>query len=737
MISYLPIKDDLNIVFQEIKQKKKVKKKEPVNHIWIYDRSGSMYFNLPELTKQIIAMSKTLPKGDTLTLGWFSSEGQFNYMLKGFKITDSADYDSVEEIVRANSSVVGLTCFSEILTDAENVIDDLSVISKKFSLHFFTDGYPVVSNYNREITNIFKAIEKINGKVTTAMIVGYGNYYNKELMTQMAEKLGALLIHSSAIPEYSNSVNRLMELSGSAETKEEIDSVVSSAIATYAVTDQGVVLYSIDENGKLYISPQSGKSTNIFYVTREKPNKKSWKKIDIDSIDFADSDNIVAKALYASALVLTQQTKTDIALEILGCVGDKSMVDSVTNAFTIEEYGKVEANIRKCVDDITYRFANGRDKNYLPPVDAFCVFDLLNILMKDDEASFFPFSDKFNYERIGVASKSSDEYPKFEADKNASSPFKKLVWHDKYLNLSVTAKINGKIKLNTIDGTTPDELDFDEYFPTYVYRNYTFIKDGNVNIKKFHITSSEKTYMILKNKGIVIDDSFREDGTYCLDISTLPAINRKIADGRTSGTDLCKLVFEEQRRKAQLKSLKYLRECECDMDEDVAVDNYSSDQVRFLMLNGVQAEKGFVFSPPVEREPSTDKYIAKKFKIKIAKLSTLPKVVDVQKKIKMLEEGKAKKDLTPVQYLIKEGLDMYENEKDFLMTEDDKRKWFDSTIDKLNNELKTIRSQIQETKFAIVLGKKWFDEFDSRAETALVVDEKTFNFELGEDAVAI
>ena len=56
----------------------------PINHIWIYDRSGSMEGTLAPLCKDIVEQAKLLKKGDTLTLCWFSGEGQNDCILKGF-----------------------------------------------------------------------------------------------------------------------------------------------------------------------------------------------------------------------------------------------------------------------------------------------------------------------------------------------------------------------------------------------------------------------------------------------------------------------------------------------------------------------------------------------------------------------------------------------------------------------------------------------------------------------------
>ena len=730
MPKYVPLSENLCLIEQEIKTKKVVTKRESINHVWIYDRSGSMSSVLPELTKQLIQLSRKIPQNDTLTLGWFSGEGDFNWIFKGFKITEKSDYKALETSIKENSRSRGCTCFSEILTDTNTVIKDLSVFSKIFSLHFFTDGYPVVSNYQKETTNIFSAINNIKGKIYSAMLVGYGVYYNKELMSKMAEKLGALLIHSSLIPEYADSITKLIQLSESQEQKEEVDVLDDSPLALFSITDQGVTVYSVDDDGKLYVSPQKGKSSFVYYLSAKKPNTKNWTKVDVSSVGFADADDRIAKALYGGALVLTQQTKTDLSLEVIGKIGDKSIVNALTNAYTIEEYGNAENAINKCISDISLRFSNGRDPNYLPPSDAFCVFDLVKILMDDDQSAFFPYHEKFEYEKIGVSSKNKEGYSKFEADKENRCPFNNLVWHESRLNLSVQTKIIGSVELLEKNGKKAEDLKLINPFPSNIFRNYTLVKDGRVHTKQFFISSSEETYKLLKNKGLVFDDLFKTDKTYGLDISSLTAVNRKIATGKTSATVLCEDMLQMQKLKAQIKALKSLKEDKFGKETSVEM-NLSDEQIDFLFQNAIDVKKGGTYSPPRELEEAHDKYMAKTFDIKIAGLNSLPTVK------KVIEKIAAKKKLTPVECLIEEGINLYESKKKEFSDKNPELVWFETTIKQKQNELKVIRTRVQETKFATILGKKWFDEFKSRQETKLVLNGIEFEFELDEEEVEI
>jgi hypothetical protein len=727
MPKYVMLDNGLVLVEQEVKSKKVVVKKEPVNHIWIYDRSGSMYELLSCLCDQLVGLSKKLPKGDSLSLGWFSSEGDFNWIFKGFRIIDNADYKLLEAAIRKNSNTRGLTCFSEILNDTETVIEDLSVLSNTFSFNLFTDGYPVVSNYKREVDNIFSAIKKIKGKIHTAMFVGFGPYYNKELLSQMSEKLGAMLIHSSEIKEFTDNIIKLVTLSSSSEHKQEVDPLVKQPLAIFTVNDQGVVILSIDED-KIFVAPQKGKPVKLYYLSTEKPNTKSWTKVDVDSVDFGTSEEPIARAIYAAVLVMSQQTKTDLAMEVIGKAGDKAIIDKLNNAFMVEEYGEVEELISKAVNDTSFRFTAGRDSSYLPKADAFCVYDALNLLTGDSEAAFFPYHEKFSYEKIGVKASEKDGYSKFNVDKTSKCPFNTLIWHESRLNLSVQTSIKGTIQLNDVESKTAAQMGFTSPYPVFVYRTYTFVKDGHTHTKVFYLTSSEATYKKFKNEGVVIDDDFKKSGVFAVDLGKLPAINRTLAGNEVSGTELCENVLAMQRLKGEIKALKWLENNELGMDE-AAPETFTEEQAAFLKANGVLVERGGVYSPPTDKAEAKDYYMAKTFDIKLKGIATLPSMNAVMKKIA------ANKNRTPSESLVEAGLILWNKAKTGLPDKRDWYIWFNDTLEEKQKELRTIRSKVQKTKMAVILGRKWFKEFTNRDNCELVVDGVNCMFELGEEKV--
>jgi len=695
----------------------KLKKRDSLNHLFIYDRSGSMYDLLDDLVEDLITRVKSIPIGDTITFGWFSGEGQKNFILKGFKISESRDYTILEKSLRLNKTTIGCTCFSEILHDTEQVIKDLSIFSPNFTLCFFTDGYPVVSSYEREIRDIHNAIEKINSKITASLLVGYGDYYNKQLMSEMATKMGGSLTHSANLSNFSISLDSFLgTVQDSKKITVTIDAPVNENSLIFNMNGKNINLYEVNEKNEIQVSCNENEKTTVYVLTNSKPKGTEVK----------GSLNL-EPALYASSYILTQKTKTDVAIDILGYLGDKKLIDMVTNSFTNAEYGVAEENIIGAVFDPKKRYLDGKVTNYVPPADAFCLLDLIDLLSSDTEAYFYPRHDAFVYKRIGKPAIVDDKYAKFEGDKHSKSSFSDVVWNETKVNLSMRAYITGKIDL-------PHEAK--KYgllspFPTFQWKNYTFVKDGILNVTKVPVSLSESTYKTLLSKNVILPtDKWKKDHIFILNLDTIPIVNRKITEGKTSATDLCIRVLGEQKIKATLKAFKWYKNRDFPEKEITAetAKTFAEKQQAFLEGVGINTKTG-AYEPPVTYNEATDFYMAKEFSIKIKGLSSLPKIEVVADKIK------GNKKLTTSDSLVAVGVNLYESLKP--TTESEKLNWLQQTIESLNSELKQVRRQIQETKFAVLLGKQWFVEFSSREENKLTIAGFEFTISLEEKKVPI
>jgi hypothetical protein len=447
----------------------------------------------------------------------------------------------------------------------------------------------------------------------------------------------------------------------------------------------------------------------------------------------ADNGHVGEEAVYAAACVMLQNNQADVALQILGDLGDVNMIDLVSGAWTNADYGKAANTLMDALVDPSVRYLKGKNTSYLPDPNAFCLLDALECLMDDDKAKFYPRHPAFYYKRIGVPSVPAEGYPKFEYGDDPACPFSELVWNEDRLNLSVRATLLGAISLS--DGWQP--LGLPNPYPCVVFRNYTLIKDGVLNVTSMPISMSSVTWDIL-NRNNMIKGFLRSDGSYepgnwtstdtiwLVDFSAVPLINLRVASEEVTAEDICMDSISIYRAGALVKVLKYWRD-QLDPNKEVKTDEaLTFEQETFLAKLGVR--RG-VFSPPVVKGESTDKYLAKEFKISGKGFSSLPKVDDVIKKI---EDGK---DLTPSQQFISDALDWYEAHQVGGTTEET-IKWIDRWIRETRRQQNDTRSIIQRVKFGIILNKKWFSDLNTRDGAQLVVDGITFTFNIKDVEVA-
>ena len=727
---YVKISDGLYLLVQGVERpvskvtltEVEVENDGPINHEWIFDRSGSMYDALPSLCDDLIEKVKQLPEGDAISIGWFSGRGQYRFVRKGAILGPVDKRKDIIDTINGLRHTVGSTMFSEILEDLIDVVAEVNPISSTHSIMFLTDGWPTEGNYQTEVNRVLAAITKIAGKVSSAMIVGYGNGYNKELLTQIASKFGGTLIHSSSIHEFKTNFQTFVveskEFAGKTKVVPEKGFDMDlGGVFTYA--GRNIQMLSVDEKSDEVEVPMPRRGVAAIYGLSTKKPGKTFKEYKLDPDTETD---IMTRAAYAAAYVLTQQMKADMALEIMGALGDKKIVDAISNAFVPDDYGKVESALRRACERKDARFVDGRKIGCVPDKNAFCVMDVIEMLQDDGEAMFYPYHPDFIYKRIGVPQKTVDGYPKFEAEKDAGCAINQLTWNGTMLNLSILARIPGTVKL------TGDykKHGFAEVFPTFAWRNYTVIRDGSINASILPVSMGEESFKVLKANGLV-SGQWGEGHVYAMDLSGLPVINRAMVDSVSSAKPICDLLVEELKLEAKQKLLNY-NLAELNPDQKTS-DTLTEAQQAYLETQGV-TKSGF--SPPKIKEASTDHYMAKEFDIKIAKFSSLPKIDVVLKKLAELATGKGK--LTDSEKFMA-GV-ITENLK--TVGKKTGKKLIDTlelTLTEVKSRLREVRSEVQRTKMAVILAKKWFTEFTSRDSAEIQHGGYSFTFSLKEKKI--
>jgi hypothetical protein len=132
---------------------------------------------------------------------------------------------------------------------------------------------------------------------------------------------------------------------------------------------------------------------------------------------------------------------------------------------------------------------------------------------------------------------------------------------------------------------------------------------------------------------------------------------------------------------------------------------YGEEAAAFLKSYGI-SEGGF--SPLTEAESNHDKYTAKVLSVKLAGMSSLPKIDDV---LAAINKGKT---LTPGQSTMQSAIEQVDAMLQTKSPED--------VLDQIKDELKTIRSSIVKAKFGVILGRKWFTDLNGFDDTTRQMD---------------
>jgi hypothetical protein len=707
---YFQIRKDLYLVESEV-ENKQPNLQESSNHLWVYDRSGSMSGTLDQLIDDLKQKARSLTKGDTLSLAWFSGEGDHRFILKGYKFTGSDDFKDIDKILDKNSGTIGTTCFSEVLEETAKTIEDLSVFGD-FSLTWFTDGVPVVSNYNKEVEKIFAILGKLEGKLSSAMLVGYGSYYNKSLMQEMAARLGGSLVHADDIPTFSTQITEFINTSREAGSKIRVTTPYVSKIgAMFSVSGKNVISYQPKDKVVPFVIGKAAKDYLYAVVDKLQGDEE---KVDLDNLGPRSS---FLKGMYGAACLLSQKAETQLSVDILGHLGDKAIIDLIQDSFTNSEYGRAEKAALEAMAAPSARFAAGKVKGYVKPDDAPCVLDALDKILTDKDAKLFPYAGE-GYQRIGAKSTQKSERI-FTPNKQEGYAISDITWNSSRLNLSLRTRVSGTVELDE----RHKKFGLAKDFPCSVIRNFTIVKDGILNMKKPVMSLSKETHEYLSNIGCT--QSIFTGGAVTYDLSVLPIMNRKTASV-ASVVPVCDLAIRETELEGLAKVFKnFAKTIETEVPADTG---YGAAVEAYLEENHIK--KG-IFSPPTEKAEATDWYMGKTFDIKLKGLSSLPKVSVVEEKIT------AGKKLTTSDTIIEAGLKKYKTVTAGLKDTTAKLKVVDTQLEQVKTELAQVRSQLMRQKFAVTLGKSLFTEFKGQRQEQYTWAHRGFDFtfEMGEEKV--
>lgn len=673
----------------------------PTHHVVSIDISGSMYGVLSELRRHLKnKLASLVGPQDTVSLIGFSGRNQCYLIADSCPINNGGDLQALHTAIDRFLQPTGLTGFQAPLEMTSAVIDRIKSRDPKgnFNMFFLSDGY---ENQSPE-KDVLAACQTVATRVDTAAVIEYGYYANRPLLTKMAELLGGALVFAQDFQSYSVSLESALGGKSSKKISMSLDHDASIGFAFAILNDQ--IVSFVAENGVIAI-PES--VTEVAYFTAENSNL-SYKGKATDALAFA------------SLIPLAQRMKTNDVFQVLGALGDVSLVQGFASCFSKEDYNLFLEEVRNAVIDPSKRYLLGYSANAVPKEDAYTVLHMLDALTESEDNLFYPYHEAFAYERTTAARDANEDQAKFTVgDKSKGYPINGIVFNESRANVSIRVRVDGFV---TLPKDHPKELP--DTVPSFIYRAYNIVKDGIVHTRSLPVSLSKETFTKLKAEGIIPKSKrYKAGEIIVLDFPKLPVINRQMVKEVTAA-DTFKLAVDLQMLKGTQKVFNDYRKKIAPKESVVSKAIYGEAAVEYLKSVGVTDFNGF--NPSTTKGEVTDHYIAKELKIAVKGLSSLPKVEDVEEAIAK------KKPLKINQFVMKDALekldafmgsDIYKNaaDKNGLI-----ESWIVGEQQAAVSKARDLIVKMAQRKFAIIVGQVWFSDFASLDEDTLEVEVPDF-----------
>jgi len=693
------------IYYNHISEQQDKKEKNQVHHIHILDRSGSMSWSIKELIENVKATIDLVDKNDLISILWFSSPGEYRTLIKG-----ASPNEAIKKLLDSINFTLGTTCFSEVLKETEEIITELKPLCENISITLFTDGQPVTNwSSDEEKNRCYDIIDRFKDSIIALNTVGYGNYYDKDFLVNMANKSSyGQYIHSKNIQEYlnifSHNYSKVSELNNE---KLELKSVENyNHHENYYVTKKDSnILYvnesfnTLSKDGYLVLNNLSSDRNNIFFINTSDMEIIIPKQTEHDFYQYVCGDNNMFKINkeipedilldfyynYASRLYYNGNRK--LALRILSeNVKDKYLVEEQMKAFTFDECAEYQAKLDAACFDTSKRYLNGKcEDNYLPKKDAFCVMDLFRLLQDSENCYYVPFSKNVEqYKRIGIKTESEMENLFSYKDEEVLIPFSDFVFNESELNLSIRMRIDGTTKINLI---AAKRVGLEKEQESHIFRNHTLIKNGELNIKQIEalvpllVLNSVPLInhcVLFRSPLLNYPDILKKDNIeyfrIIIDLTKLPIINdlylEKSNDVENIYTKAKQLEFFKARQKVLNYFISKAEESNIANIKTNKFKDFNKEQIQVLQEHGLN--DNFTYNPvgyvakSDEVKANLDFYIAKGISFDIKGLSSLPSITDAIKSY--YKNTNSKKPLTLANRII------IENYKDILLLVSDEFK---------------------------------------------------------------
>jgi len=761
MIKYLKIKDNLYLANQIVKpeQQKEQIVDLSTQHVFVIDCSGSMSGELSSIRKDLFnKISTILRPNDSVTIIWFSGRNQYGVILEDYSVNSNIALEKVREIINKYLTPQGLTAFKQPLEEVKAVIQRVrdNKPNMLHSMFFLTDGY----DNQFSTKEILKATSELGDFLNSATLVEYGWYCNRELLSKMAQEIGGVHTFSQNFQDYEPYLTKQFTSDNRGKrTYIELDNSPKFDMV-FNIVDGDVVMYKTNENNEILINV--GGETNIFYFTETADFSLDMTLNPLSHIKECYDSRIeseIITGLYASLFAFSRKSDYGMVSEILKALGDAYLITEKANTFGTQKINELEAKFLDAVNDFSKRYIDGYNPNLEPAEDAYCVLDMMQDLMTQEDNYWYPQHEAFNYKRIGsktiakmadlsdedrqkiedlLDNKKLDEAQqlieeikknqpiqlKFHYDSDLQAfPFYDLVWNESRANLSVQVNYKGYVEI-------PDnEFGLPKQFPTNQFRNYTLIKDGIVYNYTLPVSLGREMFDKLQSNGLLENEVYEECKIYVLDFSKLPVINRKMIN-TLSAKELFTNEWELLKLKSTNAVYNYYKKLKFQNTSKGFVEKYGKEATEWLATLGL---KDYGFNPPKSVEKQGEQIDVNILEVKIEKMSSTPGKKEIESAERKIN---AKEPLTPKEALVENAIKEFGQFTGLIkeVTNQDKmlEDWLYEKSKFFRTEKNRLMSEISKAKFLTIVGKSWFVEFSDRNqnEMTLTLDSQDVKFKV-------
>lgn len=722
------------------------------HHTFIIDCSGSMWGELSQIRKDLYNKISTMLKPkDSVTIIWFSGKGEFGVLLEDYHVNSALGLSKVKDLIDKYLNTVGLTAFKEPIIELKNVIKRVKERNPEMlqTMFFLTDGY----DNCWDPKDIIKAIENVKEELANATIVEYGWYCNKKLLNEMATAVGGVHTFSQNFDDYEPYVEKAFNNSQTVKRRYiKLDHNPYGGVV-FNIVDGDIITYLPNENNEIFVSVEG--EVELYYFTEKKPSGKNLgdENFISDATLKGDTTDSMFSALYGAAFAFSRKSDYNMVSEILKFLGDAYLITQKANTFGTQKINELEAKFIGSMNNISERYHEGYNPDLEPAEDAFCVMDMLEVLMSDEENLWYPRHETFTYKRTGgksVAKKSEVSSEDKEALKDMldsgdiaglqnklqevkdntveplkffyneempGCPISNLAWNEDRANLSVQVMYKGYVNL------PKNNFKLSEKFDTHIFRNYTIIKDGVIHTYELPVSLTKKTFDTLKSNGLFEGEKYEKGKIITLNFSKIPVINRKMVK-----TLSAEALFKKSHELIKLQASSYVfgqyKKALFDGASKGFKDLYGDEATEWLKNLGL---RDYGFNPPSTVEKMGEEIEVNILEVKIEGMASSPTKKDFDSAEKKIAAGIDITSLSGKEALLAPAIKEFRTFETTLKGLDDstKNKMIEEFIYKKLEASRGAKSQlmteIAKAKFLTIVGKSWFQEFPSRNENELTV----------------